>query len=132
MSNSSVWPIDRTLSGATILSQSGLGSNGNERVLCIFQSSSITGASPSNRLMSYQGHSLKWGLPLCRDAVGVFYSPNQLGWYSDWNMIVTTIKMRILVWIYQCIVIIILYIPGEVIQINPGKKLNSVYIFWKC
>ena len=35
-------------------------------------------ASPSNGLISYLGHSLGWVLPLCRDAVGVFYNPSQL------------------------------------------------------
>ena len=52
MSNSSIWAIDRTLSGATTPSQSGPGSDGNEGVLCIPQSSSITGASPSDSLVS--------------------------------------------------------------------------------
>ena len=46
MSNSNVWPIDRTLSGTTTPGQSGPGSNGNKGVLCIPQSSCITGASP--------------------------------------------------------------------------------------
>ena len=55
---SSIWPIDRTQSGATILGQSGPGSNGNEVALHIPQSSSITGTSPSDFLMSYPGHSL--------------------------------------------------------------------------
>ena len=32
---SSIWPIDMTLSGAPTLGQSGPGSDGNERVLCI-------------------------------------------------------------------------------------------------
>ena len=32
MSNSSIWLIDKTLSGATTPGQSGRGSNGNERV----------------------------------------------------------------------------------------------------
>ena len=49
----SVWSIDRTLSGATTLTQSGPGSNGNEGVLHIPQRSWITGASPSNCLVSY-------------------------------------------------------------------------------
>ena len=49
----SVWP----LSGATTLSQSGPGSNGNERILHILQISK-TGALPSDGLMSYPGHSL--------------------------------------------------------------------------
>ena len=54
---SSIWPIDRTLSGATTLGQSGPGSDGNEGVLHIPQSSNITGASPSDFLVSYRGHS---------------------------------------------------------------------------
>ena len=39
---SSIWPIDRTLSGATTPSQSGPWSDGSEEVLCIPQSSIIT------------------------------------------------------------------------------------------
>ena len=67
------------LSGATTLGQSGPGSDGTEGVLRIPQSSSITGTSPSNCLVSYTVYSL-WGiLPLCRGAVSVFYSPSQLG-----------------------------------------------------
>ena len=45
---SSIEPVDMTLSDATSLGQSGPGSDGNERVLHIPQSSSITGASPSD------------------------------------------------------------------------------------
>ena len=33
--------------------------------------------------MSYQEDSLWWDLPLCRDAVGVFYSPNRLSCSRD-------------------------------------------------
>ena len=51
---SSIWPIDRALSGATTPGQSGSGSDSNEGVLCIPQSSSITGTSPSDCLVSYQ------------------------------------------------------------------------------
>ena len=58
MSNSSIWPIDRTLSGATSPDRSQLDSDGNEGVLRISQNSCITGASPSDGLMSYPGHSL--------------------------------------------------------------------------
>ena len=54
----SIWPIDRTLSGATTPGQSGPGSNGNEEVFRIPQSSSITGTSPSDCLVSYPAHSL--------------------------------------------------------------------------
>ena len=55
-----IWPIDWTLSGATTPDQSGPGSDGNEGVLRIPKSSSITEASPSDCLVSYLGHSL-WG-----------------------------------------------------------------------
>ena len=65
-----IWPINRTLSVAAIPGQSGPGSDGNERVLCIPQS--VTGTSPSDCLVSYPGH--------CREAVdGVFYRPSRLG-----------------------------------------------------
>ena len=77
MSNSSFWPIVRTLPGDTTPGQSGPVSDGNEGVLCIPQSSSITGASPSDCLVSYPGW---WVLPLCSGAVAVFYSPSWMGW----------------------------------------------------
>ena len=44
-----------------ILGQSGSGRNGIQLVLCIPQSSSITGASPSDCLMSYPGLLLEGG-----------------------------------------------------------------------
>ena len=58
-----IWPIDRTQSGATILDQSGPGSDGNEVVLYIPQSSSIIGASPLVCLVSYLGHLLGESYP---------------------------------------------------------------------
>ena len=76
---SSFRPIDRTLSGATTSGQSWRGGDGNEGVLRFLQSSCITETSLSDCLMSYLGHSLKWGLPLCREVVGVFYNPCRLG-----------------------------------------------------
>ena len=48
MTNSSIWPIDMTLSGATTLNQSGPGSDSNEGVLNIHESANITKASPSD------------------------------------------------------------------------------------
>ena len=64
------------LSSATTTGQSGPGSDGNEGVLHIPQSSSIAGTSPSDSLVSYAGHSLVGRvLPYWREAVGVFYSP---------------------------------------------------------
>ena len=54
-----IWTIDRTLSGTTILGWSEPRSDGNEEVLRIPHSSSITGASPSDCLVSYPGQSLQ-------------------------------------------------------------------------
>ena len=73
MQFSSIQPIDRALSDATTPGQSGPESNGNEEVLCIPQSPSNAGTLPSDCLVSYPVQSLV--LPLCRGAVGVFYSP---------------------------------------------------------
>ena len=42
-----------------VLGQSGPKSNRNEGVICLLQSSSITGVSPSDYLVSYPRHSLK-------------------------------------------------------------------------
>ena len=57
MLNSSIWPIDRTLPDATTPDQSGSGSDGNEVVFRIRQSSSITEVSSLDSLVSYTGHS---------------------------------------------------------------------------
>ena len=46
------------MSGATTLGLSGPGSDGNEGVLCIPRSSSITVTSPLDCLLSYLGSSL--------------------------------------------------------------------------
>ena len=76
-------PYIGPLSGATTPGQSGPGSDGNEGVLRIPQRSSIAGTSPSDCLVSYLGHSSVGGvLLLCREAVGVFYSPSRLGKYD--------------------------------------------------
>ena len=60
---SSIWSIDRIRSGATTPGKSGPDNGGNEEVLCILQSSSITGPSPSDCLMSYPGHSVRVSYP---------------------------------------------------------------------
>ena len=59
MSNSWIWPIDRTLSDATSPSQSEAGSNGYKVVFCISLNSRIAGALPSDSLWSYAGHSFR-------------------------------------------------------------------------
>ena len=55
--------MDRSLSDATTPGQSGPGNDGNEGVLRILQSPSITEASSSNCLVSYSGHSLEESYP---------------------------------------------------------------------
>ena len=60
------------LSGATMLGQSGPGSNGNEGVLRIPQSSSITGTLPSEFLVLYPGHSLRGGSYLSAEVQSVY------------------------------------------------------------
>ena len=57
-----------TISDATTPGKNGPGIDVNEGVLCIPQSSRITGASLSDCLMSYPGYSFGRKLPLCRDA----------------------------------------------------------------
>ena len=52
MQFSFIWPIDRTLSCTTTLGLNGPLSDGNEGVLCIPQSSSITRTLPSDCLVS--------------------------------------------------------------------------------
>ena len=59
MSSSSIWSIDRALSGATTPCQNGPGSNGNEGVLPVPQISSFTGTSPADCFMSYPERSLE-------------------------------------------------------------------------
>ena len=60
---SSIWPIDRILSGAIIPGQSGPRSDGNKGALCIPQSFSITETTASDCLVSYTGNSLMGSYP---------------------------------------------------------------------
>ena len=52
--------MDRILSGATNPGQSGPRGYDNEGVLCIPQSSDISGALPSDCLILYARHLLQW------------------------------------------------------------------------
>ena len=78
MSNSSILPIDGALSGATTPGQSGPGSDGNESVLSIPQSLSITRASPLDCLMSYPVDSLGRSYPSVEMQSVYFTAP------ADW------------------------------------------------
>ena len=105
MQFSSIWPIDRALSGATTPGQSGPGSNGNEGVLYIPESSSITRTSPSDCLVSYLGHWLVGVLPLCKGTVGVFYNPSRLGknnldtvvCFKDYYLILMILQFKVII-----------------------------------
>ena len=72
---SSIWPIDRILSGAT----TGPRNDGNEGVLCFPQSSIITVNSSSDCLMSYPGHSLGWGSYLSAEKQSVYSTDQSAG-----------------------------------------------------
>ena len=73
-----IWPIDRILSRATTPGHSGPRNEGDEEALHILQSSSITGISTSDCLVSYKEHWMGGGvLPHCRDAVGVLQPTGQ-------------------------------------------------------
>ena len=80
MSNSSIRPIHRTLSGVTNRGYNRPASNGNGEVLHAHQSS-WTVALPTYCVVSHQGHLLQGVLPLCRGAVGILYSHHWLGLY---------------------------------------------------
>ena len=77
-----------TLSGATTPGQSGPQSDGNKEVLRIPQSSIITGASLSDCLVSYQGHSLQESYPSAE--VQSVYSTA----LADWANIVTGRELK--------------------------------------
>ena len=81
MQFSLIWPIDTTLSVATTLSQSGFQSNGNEGVLHIPQSSSITGASSSDCFVLYTGHSLVESYPSA--VMPLLYSAAPADWARE-------------------------------------------------
>ena len=66
--------INGTQTPTITLSQRGPENHCNEKLLHIDQSS-ITGASPSDGLVSYSAHLLEEILTLCRYAVVLFDSP---------------------------------------------------------
>ena len=85
MLNTSIWPIDRTLSSAITQGQSGPGSNGNKEVLCIPQNSSITGASLLDYLLSYSGHTLEESYPSA--GMQLMYSAAPTDWAKEAKMV---------------------------------------------
>ena len=84
MSNSYFLSFDWTLSGTTTLDQSAIGSD--KMVLRIPQSSSITGASLSDDLVSHLGHSL--GESYLSAAMQSVYSTVPADWYLPASVVV--------------------------------------------
>ena len=78
---SSIWPINRTLLAATTPGQSEPGNDGNEGVLHIPQSSSITGASPLDCFGSYQDTCWESITPLPAEMQSVYST-----FPADWAM----------------------------------------------
>ena len=78
---SSFWPIDRTLSGATTPGQIGHGNNGTGGIHQIPQSSGIIGASLSECLVSYLGHSLEKSYPSAE--MQLLYSTAPADWANN-------------------------------------------------
>ena len=76
---SSIWSIDRTLSGATTPGQSEPGCEGNKGVLRILESFSITGTLPSDCLTSYPGHSWWGSLTLLQRCIRCISQPQPTG-----------------------------------------------------
>ena len=79
------------LSGTTTPGQSGPGSNGNEGVLHIPQSSGITRTSPSNCLVPYPGHLLGVGSYSSSELQSVYFSA-PANWAIEFWYLKTTIR----------------------------------------
>ena len=75
---SSIWPIDTTLSCATISGYCGPRNDGNEGVLLFPQISSVTGTSPLDFLVSYTGHLLGESYPSAE--IQLVYSTSAADW----------------------------------------------------
>ena len=106
----SIWPLDWTLTGITTPGQSVLGSNTypqssttgvslTDVVKCHTQEIYIFGG-PTIRLFRFMSRSpVGWVLPLCREAVSVFYSPGRLG--NSRVNVLSYIKIRALDWVFE-------------------------------
>ena len=78
MSNSSIWPIDRTLSRATTSGQSESGSDGNEGGYFAFFKAPLTRALSLDGLMSYAEHLL--GESYSSAEIQLIYSTASANW----------------------------------------------------
>ena len=92
--------IDWTLTATTTLGQCRPEINGNEGLLHIPQSSR-TVISPSDGLAIYIQNP-HWGvvLPLCRDALSIYYTPSSVGWRDILNL--QTLAYMLLLYGSEC------------------------------
>ena len=88
-----IWYINNTLSGAITLGQSWSGSNGNEGVLRIPQSSRISGTSPSDCLVSYQETCCGVVLPLQKKQL--MYFTVSINWAISWTSSIIILSVAI-------------------------------------
>ena len=90
MSNSSIWPIDKTQSGPTNPRQSGPGSDGNEGEPRIPQYSNITGAMTSDCLVSYPGQGRSYPSVMMQSV----YSTAPANWASIQTVRQSVVQFR--------------------------------------
>ena len=130
--NSFIWLIDVTIIGTTTLAQSWISSNSNEGVLHIPQNQNLT-----IRWFSVISRTLLGGgvLPLCWDAVGIFYSGIHLrqDFHNLWDrfhlflMLATTITTIVIHFSYSRQVSISLHLvcSSIVILVINSHKVNT-------
>ena len=112
MSNRSIWPIDRILSGNITPGLSGLGSESNEQVLYIPQSPGITGTSLFECLVSYKGHLFGESYPSA-EMQSVYFAAT-----ADWATNLFEPQLYLLYFSYV-----------EIIEENIKLRFNDV-LFW--
>ena len=84
--NISIWPIDQTLTNSTALHQNGPGSNGNEGILHILQSSRI-GASLSGAVLYHTQDTclVEGGMSYSAGKVPLMYQPQLIGQHTHFK-----------------------------------------------
>ena len=86
-------------------------------------------------LLSYPEHSLGWVLPLCRDAVGVFYNSSRHGW--RWSIVISRTLVGVgLTPLQRCSRFILQLQPTGLsnimynIVIVRKKSYSNIQIYW--
>ena len=123
----SIWPINRTLSGATTQAQSGPGSNGNVGVLHILQSSSIT--RPHHQIVQCHIHDTHWGsltpLHRCSQCILQPQLIRQSSILASWEVACSKSKTRIL--FNQIGNTSRHYMPVTQLYLSLGLKIHRLY-----